>query len=65
MYKRCAVPVDGKLTNTKADDVLRRQGRIGPPQVPIEPRDAERIMRKIEESNQIVIERPARLSHTP
>ena len=31
--------------------------------LPVEPRDAKRIMRKIEESYQIVIERPGRLSH--
>jgi hypothetical protein len=32
--------------------------------VPIEPRDAERIMRKLEEPYQLVVKRPARLSHS-
>jgi hypothetical protein len=39
------------------------EGRIRALQASVEPRDAKRIMRKIEEPYQLVIERPARLSH--
>jgi hypothetical protein len=36
---------------------------VGQLEVPVEPRDAERIKRKIEEPYQLVVERLARLNH--
>lgn len=42
-----------------------RERRIGELQVPVEPGNAERIKRQIDEPYQLVVGRPSRLTHVP